>query len=116
MIYDRQGIPMDISNNYDKEGRPKCFNCNKYRHMAKECQKKKEKDTRKCFKYKRVGHLAKDCKEKQQIGSIKEESDNENKEKDFGKDLKQAQYERFIYLTLKIDILFHIKGTILRKS
>ena len=116
MIYDGQGMPMDIGDNYDKEGRPKCFNYNKYGHIAKECQKKKEKNTRKCFKYKRVGHFAKDCKEKQQIGSIKEESDNENKEKSFGKDPKQAQYERSIYLTLRIDISFHIKGTILRKS
>ena len=31
--------PMDIrkSNNNFKDGKPKCFNCNKYRHMAKEC-------------------------------------------------------------------------------
>ena len=31
---------VDISkakDNYDKDGRPKCFNCNKYRYMAKEC-------------------------------------------------------------------------------
>jgi len=80
---------MDIGktkNNYDKEERPKCFNYNKYGYMAKECQKKKEKNTRKCFRCERVGHLAKDCKEKRQIRSIKEESDNKDKEKGFGED------------------------------
>ena len=25
------------SNNNFKDGKPKCFNCNKYGHMAKEC-------------------------------------------------------------------------------
>ena len=85
---------MDIGktkNNYDKEEKPKCFNCNKYRHIAKECQERKEKDSRKCFKCERKCHIAKDCKEKQpmKIRSIKEESDNE--EKSFGEDFKQAQ-------------------------
>ena len=37
--YRGRGQPMDIrkSNNNFKDGKPKCFNCNKYRHMAKEC-------------------------------------------------------------------------------
>ena len=37
--YRGQGQPMDIrkSNNNFKDGKPKCFNYNKYRHMAKEC-------------------------------------------------------------------------------
>jgi len=46
MIYGEQKMPMNISKtkeNYNKEGRPKCFNHNKYRYMAKECWKKKEK-------------------------------------------------------------------------
>ena len=54
MTYREQEQPMDIgkSNNNFKDGKPKCFNCNKYSHMAKEYWKKKEKGTRKCFKYK----------------------------------------------------------------
>jgi len=38
--YGGRGQPMDIgkSNNNFKDGKPKCFNCNKYGHMAKECQ------------------------------------------------------------------------------
>ena len=42
--YRGQGQPMDIgkSNNNFKDRKPKCFNCNKYRHMVKECQAKKK--------------------------------------------------------------------------
>ena len=34
-----QGQPMDIGKSNDdfKDRKPKCFNCNKYGHMAKEC-------------------------------------------------------------------------------
>jgi len=66
-IYREQEQLMDIgkSNNNFKDGKLKCFNCNKYRHMAKECWKKKEKKMRKCFKCDKEGHIAKDCKEKQ---------------------------------------------------
>ena len=39
--------------NFNKNGKPKCFNCNIYGHIAKDCKKlKKEKDTRKCYKCK----------------------------------------------------------------
>ena len=43
---------MDIGKSSDnfKDGKPKCFNYNKYKHMAKEYWKKKEKETQKCFK------------------------------------------------------------------
>jgi len=61
---------MDIgkSNNNFKDRKSKCFNCNKYGHMAKKYRsKKKECETRKCFKCKKEGHIAKDCKEKQTI-------------------------------------------------
>ena len=53
------------SNDNFENGKPKCFNCNKYGHIAKECWKKKEKETRKCFKCNKERHIAKDCKEKQ---------------------------------------------------
>ena len=46
--YGGRGQPMDIgkSNDNFKDGKPKCFNCNKYRHMAKECRsEKKERET-----------------------------------------------------------------------
>jgi len=58
--------PMDIgkSNDNFKDGKPKYFNYNKYRHMAKKCRSKK-KETRKCFKCKKEGHIAKDCRRKQ---------------------------------------------------
>ena len=42
--YGSKRQPMDIgrSNNNFKDGKPKCFNCNKYRHMAKNCRGKKK--------------------------------------------------------------------------
>ena len=66
--YGGQGQLMDIgkSNDNFKDGKPKCFNYNKYSHMVKECQsEKKEQETRTCFKYNKKGHIAKDCKGKQ---------------------------------------------------
>jgi len=94
--YGGRGQSMDIgkSNDNYKDGKPKCFNCNKYGHMAKECQaEKKERETRTCFKCEKKGHIAKDCKGKQVMKKrkIKEESDNEDKddkEQGFGEDLE----------------------------
>ena len=42
--YGGRGQPMDIgrSNNNFKDRKPKCFNCNKYGHMARDCQEKKK--------------------------------------------------------------------------
>ena len=88
---------MDIEkfNNNFKNGKPKCFNCNKYGHMAKEYWKKKEKKTRKCFKCNKKWHIIRNYKGKQSIKKqkVQKESDNEdNKENDkkkgFGKDLE----------------------------
>ena len=45
--YKGQEQPMDIrknSNNF-KDGKPRCFNCNKYGYIVKKCWKKKEKKT-----------------------------------------------------------------------
>jgi len=70
MTYGGRGQLMDIgkSNDNFKDGKPKCFNCNKYRHMAKECQaKKKEQETRIYFKYDKKEHIVKNCKGKQTI-------------------------------------------------
>ena len=50
------------NNNNFKNRKSKYFNCNKYRYIAKECWKKKEKETRKFFKYNREEHIARDCK------------------------------------------------------
>ena len=64
--------------------------------MAKECWKKKKKETRKYFKCDKEGHIVKNCKEKQiKKQKVQEESDNkEDSQKDFGKDLEQVQYAR----------------------
>ena len=70
---------------YEENKRPRCFNYNIYRHMARECRKpKKKKETRKCYKYDKVGYLAKNCKFKQKmkIRRNQEESDESDKEED----------------------------------
>ena len=92
---------MNIGKNNDnfKDGKPKCFNCNKYSHMVKECQKKKEKKTWKCFKCDKEVYIAKNCKGKQLMKKrkIQEESNDEEdnkKEQDFGEDFKQAWYKK----------------------
>ena len=85
---------MDIgkSNDNFKDRKLKCFNCNKYGHMAKECRtEKKEQDTQTCFKCDKKGHIAKNRKGKQtmKMRKVQEESDEEDKEeKGFGEDLE----------------------------
>ena len=88
---------MDIrkSNNNFKDRKPKCFNCNKYRHMVKKCRsKKKERETQTCFKCDKEGHIAKNCKEAQSIKkrNIQEELDdkdnNNKKEEGFDNNFK----------------------------
>ena len=86
---------MDIgkSNDNFKNRKPKYFNCNKYGHMAKECQlEKKEQETWMCFKYNKKGHIVKDCKGKQTMKKqkVQEGTDDKDdkKEEGFGDDLK----------------------------
>ena len=79
--------------NFNKDVKPRCFDCNIYKHIAKEYQKpRKNKETRKCYKCEKVGYLAKDCRleQKMKTRSIKEESDNEDddNEKSFIKGLE----------------------------
>ena len=97
--YSGQGQPMDIekNNNNFKDRKPKCFNYNKYEHIAKEYQRKKEKEMRKCFKCNKKGHITKNYKRKQLMKKqkIQEKSDNEDnnkkeKKQNFGEDLEQV--------------------------
>ena len=46
IIYRGKGLPMDIGkaeDNYNKERKSWCFNCNIYRHMVKDCRKPKKR-------------------------------------------------------------------------
>jgi len=86
---------MDIgrSNKNFKDRKPKCFNCNKYGYMAKECQiKKKEQETRTCFKCDKEGHIARDCKGKQMMKKQKIQKGSDDKDgknvQGFGEDLE----------------------------
>jgi len=84
MIFGGQETLMDIGksrDNFDKDKKPKCFNCNIYGHLAKECRRpKKDKEMRKCYKYDKVGYLAKDCRseQKMKIRRNQEDSDKED--------------------------------------
>ena len=94
--YGGKGQSMDVgkSNDNFKDGKLKCFNCNKYGHMAKECwSEKKEQETRTCFKCNKKGHIAKDCKGKQimkkrKVQEESEDEDNKGEEEGFGEDLE----------------------------
>ena len=98
MTYGGQGQPINIRkrNNNFKDRKLKCFNCNKYSYIAKECWIKKiEKETQKCFKCDKERHIDKDCKRKQSIKkqkiqeeSCKEENDEKEKKQGFGEDLE----------------------------
>ena len=86
---------MDIgkSNDNFKDRKPKCFNYNKYSHMAKKCRaEKKEREIRTCFKCDKKGHIAKDCKSKQTMKTwkVQKESDDkeDQKEEGFGNGLE----------------------------
>ena len=96
-----RGAPMDIrkaQGSFDKNRRPRCFNCNIYGHIAREYRKsKKKKKMRKCYKCDKVGHLAKDCRSKQKMKIRRnqeelDKSDEEenDKKKSFVKGLEQA--------------------------
>ena len=84
---------MDIGKSYDnfnKDRKPKCFNCNIYEHLVKECRRtKKNKEKRRCYKCDKVGYLAKNCRSewKMKIRRNQEDSDEEddNKKKGFVK-------------------------------
>jgi len=63
-----RGALMDIGksqDSFDENRKPKCFNCNIYKHMAKECRKlKKDKEMRKCYKCNKWRHITKDYRSK----------------------------------------------------
>ena len=77
---------MDIGkfkDNYNKDRKPKCFNCNVYRHMAKDCWKpKKGKETRKWYRSNKIEYLVKDCRLEKRMKnwSIQKDSDDKDKE------------------------------------
>ena len=67
---------------------------------------------RKCYKCDKQRHLAKDCKSKQLMKNrrIKEDNLEDEKEEGFVKGLKQARYDKPLYIiNPKIDILFQTK-------
>ena len=79
-----------VKDNFNKDKRPKCFNCNTYRCMTKKCQRsKKEWDMRKCYKCNKVEYIAKNCWAEQKI---KNRSIQKELDKDQEKDDKQEGF------------------------
>ena len=82
--YGGRRAPINIGKskyNFSKDRKLRCFNCNTYRHIAKDCQRlKKEKETRRCYQCDKVEYLAKNCRSGQNMKnrSIQENSDNED--------------------------------------
>ena len=70
-IYRGREIPMNIrkfKDNFDKDRKLRCFNCNTCGHIAKEYQRpKRKREIRKCYKYNKVGHITRDCRLGQKI-------------------------------------------------
>jgi hypothetical protein len=85
------GQPMEVGRQmpaFNERGQPKCFKCNTYGHMAKDCRKGNNKGERKCYNCGKGGHFAKDCRlpKKNRIRSMtgEEEEDDEETQQHFG--------------------------------
>jgi len=88
IIFGGRGALMDIGksrNNFNESGKLRCFNCNLYGHIVRECRRpKKEREMRKCYKYDKEEYLAKDCKFKQPIKNRRSQADDSEDEKKEG--------------------------------
>jgi hypothetical protein len=66
VIYGGKGQPMEIGRKrleWSKDRTLKCYRCDQYSHIGKECLKKPQGGT-KCYECGRFGHVAKDCQSK----------------------------------------------------
>jgi len=82
--------PMEIGQqqNNGQGCKPKCYNYNKFGHMAKDCQQpKKEKKPQGCFKYGKEEHIAIGCRAPQQIKTrnLQQENSDNREQKGFVK-------------------------------
>jgi hypothetical protein len=85
ITYGGRGQPMEIGRSkpkFNEKGQPKCFNCNTYGHMAKDCRKPKNKA---CYNCGKEGHIASECRAPKMKNRNVEPEGQEGKEekKDF---------------------------------
>ena len=83
ITYGGMGKPMEIEQQQNnRQGcKAKCYNCNRFGHMAKDCQQpKKEKKLQQCFKCGKEGHIAIGYRSPQQMKTRSSQKEEEEKE------------------------------------
>jgi hypothetical protein len=63
ITYGGSGLPMEIGKRkflWNDKGEPKCYKCESYGHMGKNCPNKKSSNV-KCYRCRKFGHMSKSC-------------------------------------------------------
>jgi hypothetical protein len=63
ITYGGSGLPMEIGKRkflWNDKGEPKCYKCESYGHMGKNCPNKKSSNV-KCYRCGKFGHVSKSC-------------------------------------------------------
>jgi hypothetical protein len=63
ITYRGSGLPMEIGKRkflWNNKGEPKCYKCDSFGHMGKNCPNKKSSNI-KCYRCGKFGHLSKNC-------------------------------------------------------
>jgi hypothetical protein len=63
ITYGGSGLPMEIGKRkflWNDKGEPKCYKCESYGHMGKNCPNKKSSNI-KCYRCRKFGHMSKSC-------------------------------------------------------
>jgi len=87
ITYGGMGKPMEIGQQQNNEqGRKlKCYNCNRFGHIAKDCrQPKKEKKPQECFKCGKEGHIVIGYRASQQMKTRSSQQENSDDEEQKG--------------------------------
>jgi hypothetical protein len=79
ITYGGSGLPMEIGKRkflWNNKGEPKCYKCELYGHMGKNCPNKKNSNV-KCYRCGKFGHMSKSCWSKRpKVRMMNEETGN----------------------------------------